>query len=177
MTPIRVGPNAIFHRFHSPDWAFLPTSGAGAAVDGGRFNRPGVEALYLSIEPETALAEYQHGATITPPGTLVAYRVDAGGVVDFSLGYDPANWPEEWAEADCDWKYIARIERRDPPTWQLGDALIRDGIKGLLFPSYRRPGGTNLVLFSANLEPVDHVIPYDPEGKLPHDQSSWTNIG
>ncbi|WP_245470224.1 hypothetical protein [Mesorhizobium sp. M7A.F.Ca.MR.362.00.0.0] len=32
----------------TPKWAFLPTSGAGAAIDGGRFNRPGVEALYLT---------------------------------------------------------------------------------------------------------------------------------
>lgn len=73
----------------------------------------------------------------------------------------------------CDWKYIARIERRDPPTWRIGDALIGDGIKGLLFPSYRQPGGTNLVLFCANLGLDDHVVTHDPESKLPRDQSSW----
>jgi RES domain-containing protein len=157
LTPIRVGPGAIFHRFHSPDWAHLPISGAGAAVNGGRFNRPGTEALYLSVEPETALAEYRQGATITPPATLVAYAVDVDSVIDFSGGYVPATWPDEWADADCDWKYIARIERRDPPTWRIGDALIRDAMKGLLFPSYRRPGGTNLVLFSANLTENDRV--------------------
>lgn len=173
MTPVRVGPDAIFYRFHSPDWAFLPTSGAGAAVNGGRFNRPGIEALYLSVEPETALDEYRQGATIAPPGTLVAYRVDVGGVVDFSAGYDAARWPVEWAKAGCDWKFIARVERRDPPCWLLGDGLIRDGLKGLMFPSYRRSGGTNLVLFSANLEPVDRVVAHDPEGKLPRDQRSW----
>ncbi len=43
----RIGPDEIFHRFLTPKWAFLPTSGAGAASRGGRFNRPGVEALYL----------------------------------------------------------------------------------------------------------------------------------
>ena len=90
MTPIRIGPGAIFHRFHSPDWAHLPSSGAGAAVNGGRFNRPGIEALYLSIEPDTALAEYRQGATISPPGTLVAYSVDVRGVIDFARGYVPA---------------------------------------------------------------------------------------
>ncbi|MDA8249375.1 MAG: RES family NAD+ phosphorylase [Rhodospirillales bacterium] len=174
MTPIRVGPDAIFHRFHSPDWAHLPTSGAGAAANGGRFNRPGVEALYLSVEPETALAEYRQGATIAPPATLVAYRVDVDGIVDFSGGYDPATWPDDWVDAGCDWKYIARIERRDPPTWRIGDALIRDGVKGLLFPSYRHPGGTNLVLFSANLGPDDRVAPHDPAGRLPRDRRSWT---
>jgi RES domain-containing protein len=137
---------------------------------------PGIEALYLSLEPETALAEYQQGATITPPGTLIAYRVDVGSVLDFSQGYDPAIWPEDWVAADCDWKHIARIERHDPPSWRLGDALISSGTKGLLFPSYRRLGGTNLVLFNGNLEPADHVVAYDPEGKLPRNQSSWPNM-
>jgi hypothetical protein len=108
-----------------------------------------------------------------PPGALLAYRVDVIGAVDFSAGYDAASWPDGWGQADCDWKYIARIDRRDPPSRLLGDALIRDGIKGLWFPSYRRPGGTNLVLFSANLEPVDRVAAYDPEGKLPRHQRSW----
>jgi RES domain-containing protein len=93
VTPIRVGPDRVFHRYHAPEWAALPLSGAGAAVNGGRFNRPGVEALYLSVDPATARAEYQQGASITPPGTLVAYRVDVEGVVDFSGGYDPALWP------------------------------------------------------------------------------------
>jgi RES domain-containing protein len=173
LTPIRVGPGAIFHRYHSPDWAHLPTSGAGAAVNGGRFNRPGVEALYLSIEPETALAEYRQGASITPPATLVAYHVDVDDVVDFSGGYDPATWPAEWAEVGCDWKYIARVERRDPPTWLIGDGLIREGVRGLLFPSFRQSRGTNLVLFSANLGTNSHIEPYDPQRKLPRNRTSW----
>jgi RES domain-containing protein len=63
-----------------PEWAALPLSGAGAAVNGGRFNRPGVEALYLSVDPVTALAEYRQGASITPPGTSVAYQVDVAGL-------------------------------------------------------------------------------------------------
>nr|WP_250889066.1 RES domain-containing protein [Mesorhizobium sp. dw_380] len=43
----------------TPKWALLPTSGAGAAIDGGHFNRPGVEALYLSRSAQTALDEYR----------------------------------------------------------------------------------------------------------------------
>jgi hypothetical protein len=41
------------------------------------------------------------------------------------------------AHAGCDWKYIARIERREPTTRHIGDALIRDGLKGLLLRSAR----------------------------------------
>jgi len=174
LTPVRVGPGAIFHRYHSPDWAHLPTSGAGAAVNGGRFNRPGIEALYLSVEPETALAEYRQGASITPPATLVAYHVDVDGIIDLSGGYDPASWPAEWAEIGCDWKYIARIEQHDPPTWLIGDGLIRGGARGLLFPSFRHAGGTDLVLFSANLGPDCCIEPHDPAAKLPKNRSSWS---
>lgn len=90
MKVVRVGPGAVFHRYLTPKWAFLPTSGAGAATDGGRFNRPGVEALYVSRAPQTALEEYQQGASIVPPATLAAYKVTLEQVVDLSEGYDPA---------------------------------------------------------------------------------------
>jgi RES domain-containing protein len=90
LTPIRLGPDRVFHRYHAPEWAGRLVSRAGAAVNGGRFNRPGAKALYLSLDPATALGECQQDASITPPGTLVAYRVDVPGVIDFSAGYDPA---------------------------------------------------------------------------------------
>lgn len=173
MISARLGPASVFYRFLTPKWAFLPTSGAGAAQNGGRFNRPGVDALYLSVEVETALAEYRQGSSLPPPGTLAAYRVEAEDVVDFSSGFDPALWPAVWAVWDADWKYIARIERKTPPTWRLADGLVRDGRRGLLYPSTRRAGGTNLVLFSANLTATDRVEVHDPDQRLPRDQSSW----
>ena len=37
------------YRVHTPKWASMPLSGAGAATHGGRVNRPGVEALYLVL--------------------------------------------------------------------------------------------------------------------------------
>lgn len=80
----RVGPGEVFYRYLTPKWAFLPTSGAGAAIDGGRFNRPGVEALYLSLSAQTALEEYRQGASIIPPATLAAYKVTLAEVADLS---------------------------------------------------------------------------------------------
>ncbi|WP_276840666.1 RES domain-containing protein [Herbaspirillum huttiense] len=38
----------VAYRVHVPRWSFDPVSGAGAARFGGRLNRPGVPALYLS---------------------------------------------------------------------------------------------------------------------------------
>ena len=57
MKVIRLGPDEVFYRFLTPKWSHLPSSGAGAAQNGGRFNRPGVEAVYLAREVETAHAD------------------------------------------------------------------------------------------------------------------------
>ncbi|WP_348630931.1 RES domain-containing protein [Mesorhizobium sp. M4A.F.Ca.ET.022.05.2.1] len=70
-----MGLDEIFHRYLTPKWAFLPTSGAGAAIDGDRFNRPGVEAIYLSRSTQIALNEYKQGASISPPATLAGYKI------------------------------------------------------------------------------------------------------
>lgn len=173
MKRARLGPDEIFHRYLAPKWAFAPTSGAGAATDGGRFNRPGVEALYLSRSPQTALEEYRQGASITPPATLAAYHVTLGEVADLSNGFDPDDWASEWSAWDSEWRRIARIDNKVPPSWQLADAVITSGLRGILFPSLRHPGGTNLVLYPANLIEGDRIAVHDPDRRLPRDQSSW----
>jgi RES domain-containing protein len=99
----RVGPNEVFYRCLTPRWAHAPTSGAGAARNGGRFNRPGSEAVYLARHPLTALEEYRQGATIVPPGTLAAYHVSLSSVTDLSEGYDPALWEASWTDGSSDW--------------------------------------------------------------------------
>ena len=173
MKLVRLGPDEVFHRYLTPKWAFVPLSGAGAAVDGGRFNRPGVEALSLSRAPQTALEEYRQGVSITPPATLAAYEITLAQIVDLSAGYDPAIWSPEWAEWKCNWRKIARMELKIPPSWSLSDAVITAGYRGLLFPSLQHAGGTNLVIFNANLTDGDAIKVHDPDGRLPRDQSSW----
>jgi RES domain-containing protein len=172
MRRVRLGPDEIFHRYLTPKWAFMPTSGAGAAEGGGRFNRPGAPALYLSRGAQTALEEYRQGAPITPPATLAAYRVNLEEVADLSDGFDPAAWSSEWAEWDCAWRNIARIDRKTPPSWVLADGLLAAGAQGLLFPSLRHPGGVNLVVFGATLT-GEAVKVHDPDRLLPRDASSW----
>lgn len=173
MKIVRLGPDEIFHRYLTPKWAFVPLSGAGAAVDGGRFNRPGVEALYLSRSAQTALEEYRQGASITPPTTLAAYILALEKVADLSAGYDPASWSPAWSEWDCNWRKLARIDGKIPPSWMLADSLVVEGFSGVLFPSLRHHGGTNLVVFSGNLTSVDKLQVHDPDRRLPRDQSSW----
>ena len=175
MKLVALGPDEVFYRYLTPKWAYLPTSGAGATAGGGRFNRPGIEALYLAQSPQTALEEYKQGSSLPPPVTLAAYHVNTSNVVDFSDGYDPAVWDATWKDWNCDWKYIARFERRTPPCWPLSDAVISAGYAGILFPSTRHIGGTNLVLYAANFACAgDTPAVHDPDGALPQNQSSWS---
>ena len=59
------------YRMHVPRWAVAPTSGAGAGKHGGRVNRIGLNALYLALDVNTAVREYQQISPLMPPGTLV----------------------------------------------------------------------------------------------------------
>jgi RES domain-containing protein len=83
-------------------------------------------------------------------------------------------WEAGWEEWDCAWRQIARIDKKIPPSWKLADSVITAGLRGILFPSLRHAGGTNLVVFPANLVDGDSVAVHDPDHRLPHDQSSWT---
>lgn len=168
-----LGPDEVFYRYLTPKWAFVPLSGAGAAGEGGRFNRVGVEALYLARAPQTALEEYRQDSTLVPPATLASYIVSLDNVVDLSGGYDPAHWSTDWADWDCPWRKIARIDKTTPASWMLADKVISNGHKAILFPSLRHHGGTNLVIFHSNLTTADHLRVHDPDGRLPKDQSSW----
>lgn len=154
MKVTQIGPDGIFHRYLTPKWAFLPTGGAGAALDGGRFNRPGVEAIYLARSTQTALEEYKQGASIVPPATLAAYKITLADVADLSQGFDPDIWDDTWQQWDCAWRQITRIEKRVPPSWKLADVVITAGLRGILSPSLRHAGGTNLVIFPVARQPA-----------------------
>ena len=72
---------AVGFRMLTPKWAHAPTSGAGAALHGGRANRPGFDAVYVSTEAQTAIAEYQQLSPLMPPGNLVSFEISIGLVV------------------------------------------------------------------------------------------------
>jgi RES domain-containing protein len=161
------------YRMQTPRWATAPTSGAGAALHGGRANRPGTPALYLALESETAIREYQQLSMLMPPGTLVSYTVRLARVVDFRGGYDPGRWTELWEEFYCDWRELWFNREIEPPSWVLADEAIAAETKGILFSSSLVPGGTNLVVYTDALAVNDSLQVYDPSGALPKNQDSW----
>ncbi|MFC2993624.1 RES family NAD+ phosphorylase [Halomonas tibetensis] len=167
-------PTTTVYRVHHPRWAHTPSSGAGAASNGGRLNRPGISALYLSLEEATALSEYRQVSRLLPPGTIVSYEVSLASVVDATDGNrNTEEWDDIWQALHCDWRNLWFQQRVEPPSWLLGDLAMEAGAAGILFSSSAEPGGTNLVLFTEALGPDDALRVYDPDGRLPKDGFSW----
>jgi RES domain-containing protein len=69
------------YRALNPIYAREPMSGRGAELYGGRFNRKGTPALYLSLSVMTALREANQAGSLQPT-TLVSYDADIERVFD-----------------------------------------------------------------------------------------------
>ncbi|MES2073917.1 MAG: RES family NAD+ phosphorylase [Pseudomonadota bacterium] len=162
---------SLAYRIHVPKYATTPTSGAGAGTHGGRLNRIGVNALYLSLELETALAEYKQTSTLLPPGLIVNYEIAIAPLVDFRNGPSPAFDPL-WNDFNCDWRRLYFNEHIEPPTWVIADMVIAAGAKGILYKSVIN-GGTNVVLYNDSFTAEDSIVAYDPHHALPANQDSW----
>ena len=160
----------ICWRIHAPRWAHLPLSGDGAAKTGGRFNQPGMPALYLALDHGTAIREYGQDLGWRP-GTLCAYRVDVR-VADLrdettlaALGFDAPM-------VRCPWKQLAFQRRPRPvPSWKIAGSLIAQNVPGAIYPSAVDRAGSNLVLWRWNSSRDDRVEVLDPLGELPRDPS------
>lgn len=166
--------NLTAYRVLTPKWAVAPASGLGAAKYGGRTNRPGVAALYLALDIETAVKEYQQVSPLLPPGTLVSYQVTVGPVADFRTGFDESNWNPIWEDFCCDWRELWFNQRIEPPSWVVGDEVIAVGAKGILFQSSLSTGGANLVVYPETFGVTDLLAVFDPGQALPKNQDSWT---
>lgn len=144
----------------------MPLSGKDAARQGGRFNRPGQEALYLSADEATALAEYQQDNPWLPPGTICTFFVSGLRVADLSAGFDASRWPPLWADFAVDWRAEWFANAIEPPTWYMADDVVATGLEGILFSSQTRAGGINLVVYDSSRRSAAQLRVYDPQGVL-----------
>ncbi|MCG5516215.1 RES family NAD+ phosphorylase [Ectothiorhodospira sp. 9100] len=140
---------------------------------GGRFNRDGVEALYLSLDEVTALREYQQTSPFLPPCTMCSYTVTLRDLVDLRQLYRGEPWDDLWHDWREDWRHLRFDLHIEPPTWVLANMVLARGCTGILFPSQVHEGGTNLIVYSARLKHGNSVMVNDPDRRLPRDQSSW----
>ena len=162
------------YRGHNPKWSFAPTSGAGAAIHGGRFNPKGLPALYLALTPQGAFLEATQGfAYKFNPLTLVSYTVDCADIVDLT---DPAGEIEDAGTLMATpWAYALASGKR-PESWQIYDRLHATHA-GVIVPSFAvgaEPFMRNLVLWRWSDTGPHRVAVHDPHALLPRDQASWT---
>lgn len=164
------------YRAHDPRWSFDPLSGEGAALTGGRFNRKGEPALYLSLDVMTAFGECTQGFTHRlRPLTMCEYDVDCEPVADLRDDRGRAAAEVTLGEIGCAWLSY-RLSGKDAPSWLAVDRLKAAGHAGALVPSFApgaSPRNLNLVLWQWGPSLPRKVDVFDPGGALPKDQLSW----
>jgi RES domain-containing protein len=159
-------------------WAFDPLSGKGAKRFGGRFNRPGTQALYTSLDLTTTWMEAQQGFPFKPqPMTLVACEVDCANIIDLN---DPCTLKLLGVPSSglaCAWEDLA-AQKKDPPTWKIADQLQNLGISGIQCRSFA-PGCTernhNLILWEWSDASPNTIRVIDDLERLPKSKDSWKN--
>jgi RES domain-containing protein len=164
------------YRAHNPQWSWTPLSGEGARLHGGRFNRKGVPALYLSLDWDTAIVEASQGFSYRiPPLTIVSYGLDCENLVDLT---DPAELTRVGGRDDdlgCAWKLLAETGKA-VPSWDLSDRLRANRASGIIVPSFATgasPNGRNIVLWLWADDLPHKVAIFDPDKRLPRDDASW----
>jgi RES domain-containing protein len=157
-------------------WAYTPLSGEGAKQYGGRFNRPGVAALYTSLDFTTAWLEAQQGFSFKPqPMTLVAYQVDCSDIIDLQDPTLLALSGIQINELACAWEDLA-TQKQQPPSWVLVDRLRTENFAGMLVRSFA-PGcaetNLNLVLWDWSAQQPHAIEVIDDLSRLPRNQDAW----
>ena len=164
------------YRAHNPRWSWTPLSGEGARIHGGRFNAKGTPALYLALDLNTAIIEFNQGFPfrLVPPVTIVSYAVDCDDLIDLTNGSERRRLGVTSAAMACPWKLLAETGRA-VPSWSIADRMLASGAAGIVVPSYSSPASAdaqNLVLWHWSDALPHQVTIHDPGADLPRDGSS-----
>lgn len=121
---------------------------------GARWNAAGLEAIYTSCERETALAEAEYYISMQPlrpraKRTLYTIRVSLKNVIDLTA-------PDLLLRLGITDAILSGLDHA--PCRAIGSAANWLGHDGLLVPSARRRGGTNLVIYQQDLSTSDFEV-------------------
>jgi len=155
-------------------------SGVGSFTFGGRWNRPGMAAIYGSLDILTAVKEsyqaffdYGFSPENIKPRVFAGAAVQLQRVLDLSsagirrrIGFSLAELLDE------DW---GAIQNQGDESWTqvIGRGCRNAGFEGIIAPSARdRPKGKNLIYFPDRLESGSHATLLG-KGDLPPHPSEW----
>ncbi|MFC5547295.1 RES family NAD+ phosphorylase [Massilia aerilata] len=127
--------------FGVPNFRMINAAYTYARPEGSRFNDGERGAWYCAFELETALAEVCFHKTVEYQeigrfDDSVSYQAL---LADFTAAFHDLRGNEAWADCLDPSSYIA--------SQKLAAGLLDAGAMGLIYPSVRRPGGTNLACF------------------------------
>lgn len=127
--------------FGVPNWRIVNAAFVHARPEGSRFNGPDRGAWYCAFEIETALAEIGFHKTV---------EYEEIGRFDDSVTYEAflADFTHEFHDLRDDPRFARCL---DPASYvasqRLAERLLERGSIGIVYPSVRRAGGTNLACF------------------------------
>lgn len=156
------------YRALNPIYAKEPLSGIGAKRYGGRFNAKGIEALYTSLSPETAIKESNQVGSLQPT-TLVSYLANISPVFDGRDHGLISEYSMTAADLSTNTWRDEMISIGKSKTQIFANQLIDGGYRGLIVPSYAKGAlatDINLVLWNwpTDNENTFHLI--DDENRL-----------
>lgn len=156
------------YRALNPIYARDPMSGRGAELYGGRFNRKGTPALYMSLSVITALREANQVGSLQPT-TLVSYNADIERVFDSrDHAALQAKGMDAEALADPTWREQMKTAG-EAQTQAFARRLAVAGYHGLLVASFA-PGAMaddlNLVLWAWGDKAPHSLTLIDDENRL-----------
>ena len=154
-------------------------SGWGASYNGGRWNPPGVKAIYASLNPITAVKEvYQEFIKYgfkdhhIQPRVMAGVKLNVKCLLDLTdagirrkLGFRLDELTGE------DWHAI-QSGGEESWTQAIGRGAQLAGFEGLLAPSARDRNGTNVVIFPENLASTS-TVELMAKDELPPHPSDW----
>jgi RES domain-containing protein len=145
-------------------------------VHGGRFNPKGTPALYLALDPMSAIKEAAQGfGHNLEPYVLCTYEIDCEDIIDIRSEQERSKARLSREDTASAW-FSDAAAGRELASWRRARSLIASGAAGLIAPSFvsgAEANDINLVLWDWGARAPHKVAVFDPSGRLAKNKLSW----